>query len=50
LNVPLRHDPLADLRQVEADAMLERQRLAMAQAAEAMPTHEQFVQRFCKAA
>ena len=48
-NTPLRHDPLADLRPGDADAMLERQRQAMAQAAQAMPTHEQFIQRFCAA-
>jgi len=48
-NWPERHDPLLDLRPVDGPAMLSRQRQAMAQAAEAMPTHEGFIQRHCKA-
>jgi tryptophan 7-halogenase len=49
LNMPVRHDPLIDLRDVGGDAMLERQRLAMVQAAQAMPTHAQFIARHCAA-
>ena len=51
LNMPERHDPLVDLRggMPEADAMLERQRQAMVQAAEAMPTHAAFIGRHCAA-
>ncbi len=52
LNHPQRHDPLVDLRGAAeaADAMLERQRLAMAQAAEGMPGHDAYIQRYCAAA
>ncbi len=50
LNFPQRHDPLVDLRPVDGDAMLERQRLAMVQAAQAMPSHADFIRRFCPAA
>lgn len=49
LNWPQRHDPLIDLRRLDGDAMLARQHAAMAQAAQAMPTHAAFVQRFCAA-
>lgn len=49
LNLPQRHDPLIDLRHIDGDAMLERQRRAMVQAAEAMPSHSDFIQRFCPA-
>jgi tryptophan halogenase len=51
LNWPQRHDPLVDLRggQAEADAMLERQRQAMVQAAMAMPGHGDYIRQFCPA-
>jgi tryptophan 7-halogenase len=49
LNIPERHDPLIDLRSVDGDAMIERQRRAMAQAAEAMPTHAEFIRQHCAA-
>jgi tryptophan halogenase len=49
-NWPERHDPLVDLRPIDGAAMLERQRRAMAQAAEAMPTHAEFIRRHCAAA
>jgi tryptophan halogenase len=49
LNWPRRHDPLADLRGVNGTAMLARQREAMARAADAMPTHAQFIARYCAA-
>ena len=49
LNWPERHDPLVDLRGVDGAAMLQRQRQAMVQAAEAMPRHEDFVRQHCRA-
>jgi tryptophan halogenase len=49
-NMPLRHDPLIDLRPVDGDAMLAQQRQAMVQAAQAMPSHQAFIQRYCAAA
>jgi tryptophan halogenase len=49
LNWPERHDPLIDLRQVDGEAILQRMRQAMAQAAEAMPTHEAYIRNHCAA-
>lgn len=49
LNFPERHDPLVDLRGLDGTQMLERQRQAMAQAAERMPTHDAFVRAHCAA-
>ena len=49
LNWPERHDPLVDLRPIDGDAMLARQRQAMVQAAEAMPSHAAFIRRHCAA-
>jgi tryptophan halogenase len=49
LNWPRRHDPLVDLRGVDGAAMLARQREAMVRAADAMPTHAQFIARYCAA-
>jgi tryptophan halogenase len=49
LNEPARHDPLIDLRPPGGEAMIERQRLAMIQAAEAMPGHAAYIERYCKA-
>lgn len=46
-NWPERHDPLVDLRPMDGAEVLERQRHAMAQAAEAMPTHAEFIRRHC---
>jgi len=43
LNWPQRHDPLLDLRGIDGPAVLQRLRQAMAGAAEAMPTHAQFI-------
>ncbi|CAM4078031.1 tryptophan halogenase family protein [Roseateles saccharophilus] len=48
-NWPQRHDPLVDLRGIDGSAMLRRQREAMAQVAQGMPTHEDFVARHCAA-
>jgi tryptophan halogenase len=49
LNWPERHDPLADLRQVDGPGMLARQHEAMTRAAAAMPTHADFIARYCAA-
>ncbi len=49
LNWPERHDPLVDLRPLDGAEMLERQRRAMALAAEAMPLHAEFIRRHCDA-
>ena len=49
LNWPERHDPIIDLRNVDGDAILARMRQAMVQAAEAMPTHETYIQGHCAA-
>ena len=49
LNWPERHDPIIDLRNIDGDAILARMRQAMVQAAEAMPTHEAYIQRHCAA-
>ena len=48
-NWPQRHDPIIDLRDVDGDAILARMRAAMVQAAQAMPTHEAFIQQYCAA-
>ena len=48
---PRRHDPLADMRTaVEATRFLADLRRLMEQAAQAMPTHAQYIQRHCLAA
>ena len=49
LNLPERHDPIIDLRDVDGDAILARMRQAMAQAAEAMPGHQTYIERHCAA-
>ncbi len=49
-NWPEGHDPLVDLRDIDGLGMLKRQHQAMAQAAEAMPTHADFIRRYCAAA
>ena len=47
---PTRHDPLADMRtQVDATRFLADLRRLMEEAAQAMPTHVQYIQRYCKA-
>ena len=48
-NWPEGHDPLLDLRDIDGVGMLKRQHQAMAQAAEAMPTHADFIRRHCAA-
>ncbi|WHZ18650.1 MAG: Tryptophan halogenase [Rhodanobacteraceae bacterium] len=48
---PVRHDPLADLRaQVDATRFLADLRRLMEEAAQAMPTHLQYIRRHCAAA
>lgn len=49
LNWPERHDPLIDLRGIDGDAILAQQRQVMIRAAQAVPTHTEFIQRFCPA-
>jgi tryptophan halogenase len=49
-NWPQRHDPLLDLRDIDGEAMLDRQLRAMAQSAEAMPRHADFIRRYCPSA
>ena len=49
--LPERHDPLADLReQVDAKRFLADLRRLMEEAAQAMPTHSQYIRRHCAAA
>jgi tryptophan halogenase len=49
-NWPLRYDPLVDERsEVDAGAILAGIRRVAAEAAEAMPTHQAFIDRHCKA-
>jgi tryptophan halogenase len=48
--IPRKYAPMADLRGVDAAPYLASLRRAMAQAAEAMPTHQQFIDRTCRAA
>jgi tryptophan 7-halogenase len=48
-NFPERHEPLADLRNVDGDAILAKLHRAMVSAAEAMPTHTEFIRRHCAA-
>jgi tryptophan 7-halogenase len=50
LNWPQRHDPLVDLRGTDGDAILARIHAAMVSAAQAMPTHADFVSQHCNAA
>lgn len=49
LNMPERYDPLVDLRRIDGEATLKSLRKAMVQAAEAMPTHAEFIRRHCAA-
>jgi tryptophan 7-halogenase len=50
LNFPERHDPLVDLRGTDGDAILARIHAAMAETAEALPTHAGFIAQHCAAA
>jgi tryptophan halogenase len=46
--VPRQHDPIvASLPHAEVHESLESMRVAMVQAARAMPTHEEFIRRYC---
>lgn len=49
LHWPERHDPLLHHRSMDGNAMLKQLRKAMAQAGEAMPTHMDFIRKFCAA-
>ena len=49
-NLPERWDPMTDARAVDGDRMLSGLRRVMGEAADAMPTHQAFVDRHCKAA
>jgi tryptophan 7-halogenase len=49
LNWPQRHDPLVDLREGDGRRMLAQQREAMVRAAEAMPTHAEFIRHHAAA-
>lgn len=49
LNWPESYDPLIDLRSTDGDAVLKQLREAMVSAAQAMPTHGEFIQRYCAA-
>jgi tryptophan halogenase len=49
-NWPESHDPLVDLRDIDGEGILRRQHQAMAQAAEAMPSHADFIRRHGAAA
>ncbi len=46
---PERWDPMADARSVDGDRMLSGLARVMGEAAEAMPTHQAFIDRHCKA-
>lgn len=50
LNLPERPDPLIQYRDVDAVGWLAKLREAMAAAARQMPTHQQYIERHCKAA
>jgi tryptophan halogenase len=49
LNIPERCDPLIDYRNVDGTNYLEKLRKAMEGAANAMPTHQAYIDRNCKA-
>ncbi len=49
LNVPQRHDPLADLRTLDSDTILAKIRDAMIHAAKEAPSHAEFIRRNCRA-
>lgn len=46
-NLPQRYDPMIDLRDVDGDAMIKKQRQVMIETAEAMPKHDAFVKQLC---
>ena len=49
LNIPDRPDPLIDFRDINGKEYLDKLRGAMQGAANAMPTHEGYIERHCKA-
>ncbi len=48
-NLPEKIDPLASYRKVEATDWLQKLNRAMNAAADQMPTHQQYIDKFCKA-
>jgi len=50
MNWPQRNDPLIDYREANGTEYLEKLRLAMAQAAQGLPTHRAYIERHCPAA
>ncbi len=48
--IPERTDPFLDFRQVDGGDYLDRLRRTMQRMAQEMPTHQQYIDRFCKAA
>ncbi len=50
LNIPERLDPMLGYRTVDGAAWLEKLRVAMAAEAGRLPTHQQYIDKFCKAA
>jgi len=49
LNIPERPDPLLHYREVDAVQWLAKLRAAMAAAAAKLPTHQQYIDKYCKA-
>jgi tryptophan halogenase len=49
LNRPERQDPLIGFRTVDGDQWLAKLRKAMAAAADRLPTHQAYIDQFCKA-
>lgn len=50
LNIPERVDPILSYRDVDGDAWLAKLKMALAAEAGRMPTHQQYIDRVCKAA
>ena len=49
LHWPERHDPLLHHRNMDGNSVLKQLRQAMAQAGDAMPTHMDYIRKFCAA-
>jgi len=49
LNIPERSDPLIDFRDIDGGAWLGKLSAAMAAEAGRLPTHQQYIDKFCKA-
>lgn len=48
-NMPQRHDPLLNHRSMDGNSVLKQLRQAMAQASDAMPSHMDYIRRYCSA-